>query len=174
MTVTVCKSSLTALEHNEQMLRQELEATIGTLKATLQAQGTMEMGLRDRIFHLEREAEGKDQRIKELERKLQSERVAAVATTRQVQQLQDRVAVLEKKERILTEATAIMEALEATLPAQAKNWQQQEEAAIRSSTHRASIQAEMIAGSKAYYSTYLLAPSHLLPLLKVLEEARHP
>lgn len=175
MTIIVCNSSLAAFEHNQQRLQDELEKTIQNQQATIQAQNNAQNGLKDRIFLLEKESESKDRRIEELEKKLQSERAASAATTRQVQQLLDKVSVLEKKERILAEATAIMQALEATIPAQAKTWQLKEETALRSSTFRASIQQEMIDASKAYYESNhngVLAPPYLLPLLKVLGEAR--
>lgn len=175
MTVTTIHSAVRAYEQNEELLRGELKETIATLNATLKAQGTVENGLRDRISLLEAEGDRKEQRIEELEKRLQSERAALAATTRQAQQFQDRVVVLEKKERILTEAIAVMDALEA----QATYWQNcrvQYEAAVDATCHSDADKVFFKTRIDEPYIHYkgVPTPSHWLSLLQVLEEARKP
>lgn len=104
--------SLSAFEQNETRLQSEHHKIIQTLQETIQAETTAKTGLLDRISLLQAEVEDERRHAAAAEKALQAERGLTAALERQAQQLQARVTKLEKRDRILTEMVAALEALE--------------------------------------------------------------
>lgn len=161
----------TALVHNTELLRCELEATIKTIQATVQAQKFSEERWFDQITLLQTEVEDERRHNVALKRALQVERVATAALERQVQQLQQQVAVLEKRDAILREAIAVLDALETSdknlIYPNNLTWDPN----TQSPSDRPSFEA-----FKRNYPRHHDVPiaEHLRPLLDILEQARKP